>query len=346
MVSSKKWSIKASSVVYFLLIVMSASIVNATELKINAEIQEALRVKADWTPYPKDLPQFDYSGDKLRENWEFLSTGIQLPWPDAAFMRNMMESHPPISLYLIATAKQPNAHPALVAVLNDNYQPLAAAMQQIWRFHYQGDFQESYELGIKLGPIGILPALYSKLIHNTFLVKSNEEKAQRYLDVSKITTEIISLAPEYLFLIFADVYQKTRRLEMLSTADSLSSGLVSKSQDAIRKLHREKPTNVLYAAFLAAFDAGVIERVGNFVGSVTYGTDEDRAIKLFIQSIVSAPHLAVLYNEYAQIMIRLDENGYKNKISRVLNDCLDIEVFSAEEALNQQQCQIKITSLQ
>lgn len=345
MLSSNKWSLKAN-LISFCLVLMTTLSVNAVELKINADIQEALRVKADWAPYPKDLPQFDYSGDKLHKNWDFLSTGIQLPWPDVTFMRNMMESHPPISVYLIATAKQPNAHPALVAVLDKNYEPLATAMQQVWRLHYQGDFQESYELGIKLGPVGILPALYSKLIHNTFLIGSDEEKARRYVDVSKITTELLSLAPEYLFLIFADVYQKTRRLEMLSTPDALSSGLVSKSQDAIRKLHKEKPTNVLYAAFLAAFDAGVIERVGNFVGSVTYGTDEDRAIKLFKQTIVSAPHLAVLFNEYAQIMIRLDENGYKNKITRVLNDCLDIEVFSAEEALNQQQCQIKITNLQ
>src|SRR5690554_7915197 len=37
--------------------------------------------------------------------------------------------------------------PAVKALLNDDLSPLAAALQQAWRLHYEGKFEQAYNLG-------------------------------------------------------------------------------------------------------------------------------------------------------------------------------------------------------
>ena len=222
--------------------------------------------------------------------------------------------------------------------MDEDYEPLAEALQQVWRLHYQGAFQQAYELGMKLGPAGLLPAVYSKLIHTTFLIEDNKIKTERFLEVDEITKKLLPLASDYRFLIFGDAYQQARRLEMLSTSEASISGLLGLTQKSLKKLRKKSPNNVLYMAMLAGIDAGIIERVGGFVGGVTYGADEDRAIELFNQAIKQESRLAVLFNEYSQALIRLDDSDYDEILDDLLTRCLALSVFSAEEALNQQVC--------
>ena len=40
-----------------------------------------------WAVYPKSLPQYDYSGDKLKHHWDRLTTGINEPFPDVVLFK-------------------------------------------------------------------------------------------------------------------------------------------------------------------------------------------------------------------------------------------------------------------
>lgn len=291
-----------------------------------------------WPQYSEQMPQFDYAGDRLQENWPLLAAGTELPWPDADFVKDMMLRFPEFTKQLLSLAQKPEAHPALIAALDENYIPLAEALQQVWRLHYQGSFQQAYELGMQLGPAGLLPAVYSKLIHTTFLIADNKSKTERFLEVDEVTKELLPLAPDYRFLIFGDAYQQARRLELLSTSAAGVSGLLGPTQKSLKKLRKKSPNNALYMAMLAGIDAGIIERVGGFVGGMTYGADEDRTIELFNQAIKQESRLAVLFNEYSQALIRLDDSVYDDMLDDLLQRCLALTVYSAEEALNQQVC--------
>lgn len=290
-----------------------------------------------WTPYPETLPQFDYSGDLLQKNWALLTAGIQLPWPDSIFIQGMMSKFPLLSQQLIDLANKPDSHPALAPILQQNFQPLAEAVQQVWRFHYQGQYQQAYELGISLGSAGLLPALYAKIIHTTFLV-NKKQKAEKFLEIEAMIKPLIPLAEDFDFLTFGDAYQKARRLELLSTAAATASGLLGPTQTELQTLHKKSPQHPLYSAMLAGIDIGIIERVGGFIGGITYGANEDRAIKLFDDALLKEKRLAVLYHEYAQALLRLDDSDYEIKFDSLLKTCINLPVYSAEEALNQKGC--------
>lgn len=291
-----------------------------------------------WETYPKELQKFDYSGDKLKQNWEILSAGTGLDWPDVKFIKSMIDRFPNLSKQLLELAKQKDSHPALKPILEQDYLPLALAIQQVWRLHFQGEFQQAYNLGMELGPAGFLPALYSKLIHTTFLITDIQEKEEKFKEVGLLTAPLITQTKGFDFLLFGDSYQKARRLELMTTTEATASGLLGPTQDRLKKLHAEDPDNILYSAMLAGIDGGIIERVGGFIGGMTYGADEDKAIDLFDQSIEKENRLPVLYNEFALMLIRLDDSDYDEKLSSLLTACINLKIYSAEEALNQKNC--------
>ena len=297
-----------------------------------------------WKPYPESLPKFDYSGDLLAKNWAVLSAGTQLAWPDSAHIEKMLHKYPQLSQQLIDLASQADSHPSLKPILTQNFQPLAQAVQQVWRMHYQGQYEQAYSLGMELGPAGLLPALYSKLIHTTFLI-SKKHKEAKFLEVDALMQPWVAEFKDFEFLAFGDLYQKVRRLELLSTTAASGSGLIDPTQDRLKKLHKNSPNHPIYGAMLAGIKAGIIERVGGFLGSMTYGADEDTVIELFEDALSKEQRLAVLYNEYSLALIRLDDSDYDTRLKELLNACISLTVYSAEEALNQQVCRKTLDKL-
>ena len=137
---------------------------------------------ADWLTYPADLPQFDYSGERLQQHWSLLNQGTAQPWPDEHFLTDMLDRYPGLKEYSLGLANQPGAHPALLALQQNDLSPLAEATQNVWRLHYQGQFRQAYELGMQLGPAGAVPALYSKLMYAALLVTDKEQKLALFRD--------------------------------------------------------------------------------------------------------------------------------------------------------------------
>ena len=295
---------------------------------------------SEWAKYPSDLEQFDYSGDKLQQYWPELTSSTNFPWPDADNLRELGKQQPKLAELTATMAKKDNAPAALKAVLQGDYQSLSLAIQQVWRLHFQGQFEEAYNLGLTLGPPAFGPALYAKLIYTTHLVTDPIQKQAMFLEVSDAIAEISPLANDYAFITFGDIYQKARRLELMSTSEAAASGLLSPTLDTLKELHNSHPENPLYSAMLVGVEAGIIERVGNFISSLTYGTDEDESMALFAKTVKSNPHSAVLHNEFAQVMLGFENDDYNELIISTLNTCTQLSVLSAEEALNQKSCQI------
>ena len=298
-----------------------------------------------WSSYPGSLPVFNYEGKLLKQSWPLLAAGTRLPWPDEAYMAQMISEYPALHEYTQQLVDNGQSHPALIAALNKDYTLLAAQVQQVWRFHFEGQYQQAYELGMKLGPAGYLPALYSKLIHTTFLITTSDEKELQFKQVEELANTLKPLADDYPFLDFGNAYQKARRLELMSTSAAASSGLLSDTMDRLKVLYKQDPDSPLYPAMLGGIHAGVIERVGGFVGSMTYGVSESEAIEMFENALAKESRLPVLYNEFAQALIRIDGNEHQEKIRTLLEQCTLLTPYSAEEALNQDKCIQLISAL-
>ena len=110
-------------------------------------------------------------------------------------------------------------------------------------------------------------------------------------------------------------------------------------------MYEQFPDSVLYPAMLGGIHAGIIDRVGEFVGSLTYGASEEDANNMFTLVLEKESRLPVLYNEYAKALSRIDLDDNIKRIKQLYEQCSLLKVYSAEEALNQEECIQQISVL-
>ena len=300
----------------------------------------------DWQPYDSQLQQFDYSGDALREYWPLLNSAPGLPYPDQQWLTDFFEQYPAVRQLSLELAAEAGAPAALVALLQGDNAPLALAVADVWRLHYQGNFQQAYDLGMSLGPAGAIPALYSKLMYATLLVEERETRLRLFKEAAEASEKLLPLARENAFARFGLAYAHARTLEMLDTGDATSSGYLSPTQQTLYELIEEDPANAMYPAMLGGIHAGVVDRVGSFIGRMTYGSTEKRALKAFNDALKNNDQLAVIYYEYAKALGLMDADEYHDKRLELLSQCTQLTVYSAEEALNQKACSGLLVKLQ
>jgi len=300
----------------------------------------------DWDDYPDDLPQFDFSGDALKAQWDTLTAMTHVEYPDEAWLKKMLETHPRLAHAMLVLATEKNPPPAVFMAIHDsNYAPLAAELQTVWRLHYSGRYKEAYELGMSLGPFGEIPAVYSLLVHTTLLEHDADDKMRDFQRAEAQANVGLTLAPDYTFALFGRVYSRVRMLELMSTGEARSSGLISQAKDTLTELAEAHPNEAAYPLTRGGLQAGIVERVGSFLGSLTYGATESNALEDFQKAIALSPDLPMVYNEFVIGLTRLDAKDHRKDIRNLLQLCLTLTPFSAEEALNQQQCRNRLKEL-
>src|SRR5687767_15333374 len=125
------------------------------------EIAMATR-KAAWATFPHDAKGFDYAGDKLKKAWPELHAGDAEPFPDDKRAAALIKA---------AGKAAPRGLDAA---------GLAEALQDAWRAFHRGDFQQAYQAGEALGPVGASVACKALGIHATYLVDDEAEQLKRY----------------------------------------------------------------------------------------------------------------------------------------------------------------------
>ena len=258
----------------------------------------------------------------------------------------MMTDYPRLAHHMMVLGSDPEAHPAVFkAIQESDYSDLSNAVQEVWRLHYSGQYEKAYELGMQLGPVGEVPAIYSRLVHATLLINDHDDKMEEFEEAAALSNEGLALAPEYRFAEFGLVYAKVRMLELMSTGEARSSGYIPIAQDKLDKLQEYAPDRGAYPLTRGGLEAGIVERVGSFLGSITYGATESSAIENFEKAQKLLPDMAIVYNEYSVGLLRLDEDDFRKEIRKLLNTCMNIEPVNAEDALNQMHCQRTLKSL-
>ena len=300
----------------------------------------------DWEEYPEDLPVYSFPSEQLYQNWDSLTRLTQVSYPDEAWIKSMLERYPRIAHQMMVIGSDPEAHPAVFsAVQNGDYQTLAETVQEVWRLHFSGQFEQAYELGMQLGPVGEIPAIYSRLVHATLLVDDEDDKMEEFDAAAGLSNEGLALAPEYDFAVFGLVYAKVRMLELMSTGEARSSGYIQIAQEKLDELQEHSPDNGAYPLTRAGLEAGIVERVGSFLGSISYGATESSALKNFEHAKKLLPDMAIVYNEYSVGLKRLDDNDFDKEIRKLLTTCSQLTPVNAEDALNQMHCNLQLEKI-
>ncbi len=306
-------------------------------------LRPALAQAESWPGYPADLPDYTYAGDDLKAHWPELTALIHITYPDEAWVKDTLDTYPDLKKGMLEAASDPDSDPALADLKDEDFAPLASQLQQVWRLHYAGKYQQAYDLGITLGPLGETAANYARLINASFIVTDKNVKLAEFRACERSSQATLKLAPDYALADYGLVYARVRILELLDTAQARETGYIDFAQQELKKLMKRYPDEPVYSVTQGGLEAGIVQRVGSLLATLTYGVSEDSAIAAFNTALQSPKaRRPTVFHEFATAMQRISPSNYKDSIAQLLSLCATADVTSAEEALVKRECMAQL----
>lgn len=202
---------------------------------------------SEWAAFPGPSQSFDFSGDKLKKAWPKLHRGDCEPFPDSKA----------VTAQLGKRAKDADA--------------IAAKLQDAWRAFHRGDFQQAFEAGQALGPIGASVACKAGGVHADHLVDDDKTRLSRYQLLMQLADEASKALPESANAHYRHAFAIGRYSQGISVAKALKQGLAGKLRENLERTLALAPDHAEAHTALGLYHAEIVNKVGAMLGGLTYG---------------------------------------------------------------------------
>ena len=243
--------------------------------------------KSSWARFPRDAKSYDYAGDKLKKAWPALHAGDTEPFPDDKRAAALIKA---------AGKAAPKGMDAAA---------LSEALQEAWRAFHRGDFQQAYESGEALGPVGASVACKALGIHATYLVDDEGEQLKRYEQVGKLAEAAIAALPGEANSHYRFAFGMGRYSQHISIAKALKMGLATKVRKALETTLDLAPKHAEAHTALGLYHAEIISKIGALVGGMTYGAKASEADKHLAAALKLTPDSPIAHLEHGNLLLLL-----------------------------------------
>jgi hypothetical protein len=312
---------------------LDESEVSSEELKKSKIDVDERIFRRNWNQVPFDTSYFNYTPEQIRAKWDELMDGLRAPYPDVELIEYAIENYPGLT-------------EGIDQELLDNPQELHDRAIDVWRMFFSGEFQQSREAGLELGPLGMMPGAFSQVMQAMYLVDRKSTKDMLLQDIIN-TVESFDGAIEKMkkderedirklaaFAILGKAYAIARIAEEAPVPVAVARGYIRKVKELANEVLDLVPNHPLGHAFLAGVDSGIMRRVGKFTGRMTYGARTTVVEDAFQDALELAPGYAIVHYEYANALIYMNRKRELNTAMRHLEKATKEQPAFAMEALD------------
>lgn len=268
-----------------------------------------------WKPFPFANAGFAYTGDALKKAWPALHGGDAEPFPDGKRAQALID----------AAGKAAKVKDAA---------SLATALQDAWRAFHRGDFQQAYEAGIALGPIGATVAIKSIGIHATYLVDDDAEKLKRFEQAAKLAEAAIKALPDEASSHYGHAFALGRYSQGLSIVKALKQGIAGKVREALETTLELAPKHAEAHTAYALYHAEIIDKIGAMIGGLTYGAKAAEAESHIKTALKLTPDAPITHVEYANVLLLLYGDKKEDAAANAFEKAGKLKPRDAMEALD------------
>ena len=272
--------------------------------------------KSGWAKFPHESKAFDYAGDKLAKAWPVLHAGDGEPFPDDKRAAALLKA---------AGKKAPKGLDATA---------LASALQDAWRAFHRGDFQQAFEAGEALGPVGASVAIKAIGIHATHLVEDEDEQLKRYEIAAKLADEAVAALPGEANSHYRQAFAWGRYSQLINIAKALKMGLAGKVRAALDQTLALNPKHAEAHTALALYHAEIISKIGALIGGMTYGAKASEAEKHIAQALKLTPDSPIAHIEQANLLLLLHGEKKETAAANAYEKAGKLKPHDAMEALD------------
>ena len=276
----------------------------------------ATRKKAGWARFPHDSKPYEYAGAALAKAWPGLHAGDGEPYPDEKRAAALIK----------AAGKQ--APKGMDAAL------LAAALQDAWRAFHRGDFQQAFEAGEALGPVGASVAVKALGIHATYLVEDEDEQVARYEQGATIAAAAIAALPGEANSHYRHAFALGRYSQRIAITKALKMGLAGKVRTDLDRTLGLDPKHAEAHTALALYHAEIIGKIGALIGGMTYGAKASEAEKHIALALKLTPDSPIAHVEHANLLLLLHGDKKESAAAKAFEKASKLKPRDAMERLD------------
>ena len=274
-----------------------------------------MAAKKGWAAFPHEAKAFDYAGDKLAKAWDKLHAGDCEAFPDEARVAKLIKANP--KLGKAADAGK-----------------IAASLQEAWRAFHRGDFQDAFEAGEKLGPLGAAVAIKAAGIHATYLVEDDKQKLARYEALVKLADDAIKALPDEPNTHYRRAFALGRYSQGISIMKALSQGLGGKVKESLDKTLKLAPKHAEAHTALGIYHAEIINKVGALIGGMTYGAKASTGEDLLKTALKLTPDSPIAHIEYGNGLMLLYGDKKEDEAATAYEKATKLKPKDAMEKLD------------
>ncbi len=307
--------------------------VSQEELKKDKiEVDERI-FREDWNEVPFDTSYFAYTDEQIKDKWRDLMEGLRAPYPDVELIKYAIDNYPGLT-------------EGIDEKLLNNPEQLHDKAMEVWRLFFAGEFQESREKGLELGPLGMMPGAFSQTYYAMYLADRKSTKDMLLQDIINTVNSFDSAIQRMKnddredikklagFAILGKAYAMARIAEESPVPVAVARGYIRKVKELANEVLDLVPDHPLGHAFLAGVDSGIMRRVGKFTGRMTYGARTTVVKDAFEEALEKAPGYAIVQYEYANSLIYMNRKRELNTAMRHLEKATKLQPAMAMEALD------------
>lgn len=272
--------------------------------------------KSAWAKFPLAAKAYDYPGDKLAKAWPALHAGDAEPFPDDKRAAALIKA---------AGKAAPKGVDAAA---------LAEALQEAWRDFHRGDFQQAFEAGQALGPVGASVACKALAIHASYLVDDEDEQLRRYEQAGKLAEAAIAALPGEANSHYRFAHAMGRYSQGISIAKALKLGLATKVRKALEQALELAPKHAEAHTALGLYHAEIIDKVGSMIGGLTYGAKASEAEKHIATALKLTPASPIAHVEHANLLLLLHGDKREDDAAAAFEKAANLKPRDAMEALD------------
>jgi len=271
--------------------------------------------KARWKVFPHADAGFDYSGAKLAKSWARLHRGDCESFPDPTLLRKL-------------AAKHPRLQPSI------SFDKAAGTLADAWRAYHRGDFGRAVEIGLGLGPVGYNVANKATNIYATYLETGAKARLALFLEAARRAEELIGCAASLPNAWYLHAQALGRYAQGLSVTQALAEGIGGKVKASLQQTitleHRHADAHIA----LGAYHAEVIDKIGSFIGGLTYGASAEEGVKHFKTALKLNPDSAIARVEYANGLLMMFGETKRREAADLYAEAADCPAADATERLD------------
>ena len=268
-----------------------------------------------WAAFPHDAKAFQYAGDALKKAWPKLHAGDCEPFPDAKHAAALLKAAGKLAPKLDAEA-------------------LATALQDAWRAFHRGDFQQAYEAGAALGPVGASVAVKAVGIHSTYLVEDEDERLRRYEQAGKLAEAAIKALPDEANSHYRHAFALGRYSQGISIAKALKLGIAGKVRTSLDAALALAPKHAEAHTALALYHAEIVGKIGAMIGGLTYGAKASEAEKHIREALKLTPASPIAHVEHGNLLLLLDARRNEDAAAEAYEKAAKCKPLDAMETLD------------